>query len=204
MDELCIDVSKYGTDNGTNLQVIGYSGNNAQRFFLYEADGAYLFRPACSDLVFDMEGYPALATESYNLATYLLDDYFDNKLFAVLMGTEETTEETTTEAPTTETTATEAPTTETTEDIIPETRSTEPTNAPTVSDRLYGDVTDDGVVDIMDVITLNQYLLGSGTMTNTGKKNADVNGDTFLDTTDSLNILKLVVEILKPEDFPLQ
>ncbi len=117
-----------------------------------------------------------------------------------------TTEPPTTEAPVTEAPTTELPTTEpltepSTEEKIPD---TPPVTEPPVSDRLYGDTTDDGVVDIMDVITLNKYLLGSGTMTNTGKKNADVNGDTFLDTTDSLNILKLVVEILKPEDFPLQ
>ncbi len=107
-----------------------------------------------------------------------------------------------TDPPTEHTTA--APTTE----AIPETPAPITTEAipetpvPVVN-RLYGDVSDDGNVDIMDVIQLNQYLLGSGSITNTGKKNADVNGDLILDTTDSLNILKLVVELYTQADFPL-
>jgi hypothetical protein len=71
------------------------------------------------------------------------------------------------------------------------------------SKTMYGDANEDGVVDIMDVIYTNKYLLGSGKMSAQGKVNADVdiNG---LDSNDSLNILKCVVEIIKQTDFPIK
>ncbi|MBQ4465240.1 MAG: dockerin type I repeat-containing protein, partial [Oscillospiraceae bacterium] len=53
----------------------------------------------------------------------------------------------------------------------------------------------DKVVDIMDVITLNKYLLGAATLDDKGKLNADVDNSKEIDTTDSLNILKCVVEL---------
>ncbi len=66
----------------------------------------------------------------------------------------------------------------------------------------YGDVNEDGSVDILDVIALNRYLLGSGKLTGQGKLNADVVADDTLDTTDSLTILKCVVELIKLSDLP--
>ena len=107
-------------------------------------------------------------------------------------------------APVTPTEApTEKPTAAPTEEQIPDTLP--PTEAPTpsVPTRYYGDTNDDGEIDIMDVITLNKYLLGTGNMTKTGKRNSDTNADNILDTTDSLNILKLVVEMFTQADFPI-
>ena len=48
----------------------------------------------------------------------------------------------------------------------------------------------------MDVIALNKYLLGISSLTDAQKENADVDRSGKLDTTDSLNILKFVVELL--------
>ncbi len=70
----------------------------------------------------------------------------------------------------------------------------EPTNAP--ENVLYGDVNLDGMVDIMDVIALNRFLLGSGTLDKNAKSSADVDLNNQIDSTDSLNILKRVVEII--------
>ncbi len=61
---------------------------------------------------------------------------------------------------------------------------------------LYGDVNCDKEVDILDVIMLNRYLLGSGEVTAQGLRNADVDISGETDTTDSLNILKRVVKLL--------
>ena len=61
---------------------------------------------------------------------------------------------------------------------------------------LYGDVNDDGEVDIMDVIALNKFLLGSTTLEADAKKRADVDLNETLDSTDSLNILKYVVNLV--------
>lgn len=82
-----------------------------------------------------------------------------------------------------------------------------PTNPTTPSDPgkvLWGDANVDGEVDILDVIATNKYLLGSGTLTDQGKINADVDQANGVDTTDSLNILKLVVKMLTQADMPIK
>lgn len=67
----------------------------------------------------------------------------------------------------------------------------------------YGDVNVDGQVDILDVIKLNKYLLGSDTLSDQGKINADVDVKDGIDTTDSLNILKCVVKMIDQSEFPV-
>ncbi len=56
-----------------------------------------------------------------------------------------------------------------------------------------GDVTLDGNVDILDVITLNKAILGKETLTTLQNKAADVNRDNKIDASDALEILKQVV-----------
>ena len=68
----------------------------------------------------------------------------------------------------------------------------------------YGDVNLDGAVDILDVIKLNKFLLGAGTLEDAARANADVDASGSLDSTDSLNILKAVVELLSTKDFPIR
>ena len=70
------------------------------------------------------------------------------------------------------------------------------TAAPGGSTGRCGDVNGDGTVDIMDVIALNKFLLGSSTLDTTAKTRADADRNGELDSTDSLNILKYVVEII--------
>jgi len=69
-----------------------------------------------------------------------------------------------------------------------------PTTAPEAA--VYGDVNCDGKVDILDVIKLNKFLLGSATLDSTASRNADVDLNQNVDATDSLNILKFVVELI--------
>ena len=75
----------------------------------------------------------------------------------------------------------------------------EPTD-PTGNDKIiirWGDVNEDGAVTILDVITLNKSLMVGEKLTEQGKINANVdNKGDAPDETDSLNILKYVVEIL--------
>ena len=97
----------------------------------------------------------------------------------------EPTEETTTEP-------TEPPTTEPIPEpteIIPE-PSTEPAPEPVVN---YGDVDNDGDVDIVDVLRLNQYLLSLTKIDEAGIKNADVNHNGTLEDADAMTILKSLV-----------
>ena len=55
----------------------------------------------------------------------------------------------------------------------------------------------------MDVIALNKFLLGSAALTEEGRNNADVDRQGGVDSTDSLNILKLVVELLTQAEMPV-
>lgn len=65
---------------------------------------------------------------------------------------------------------------------------------------VLGDLDGSGSVDIMDVILVNKYLLGSASFTEADKAAADVDGNGEVDSTDSLNILKRVVEIITSFD----
>ncbi len=83
-----------------------------------------------------------------------------------------------------------------------DTPTEEPTDAPTedpTSDCVpleTGDVNGDLEIDIMDVIALNKYLLGSAELDDKQKEAADVDVNGKIDSTDSLNVLKYVVEII--------
>lgn len=63
-------------------------------------------------------------------------------------------------------------------------------------DVLYGDADCSGAVDILDVIVVNKNLLGAGSLSTQGKKNADVNLDGKPGTDDALAILKYVVKVI--------
>ena len=103
-----------------------------------------------------------------------------------------------TDPPSEETTApTEATTAASEEtDVSSETAFDTSGEHPALADAACGDVNQDNAVDIMDVIALNKFLLGSGSLDDQGQKNADVDLNEQLDSTDSLNILKKVVEII--------
>ncbi len=74
--------------------------------------------------------------------------------------------------------------------------STEPSSDEPGTECLYGDVNVDGVVNIADVILLNRSMLGDAELNDDGKDNGDVDDNGMLEATDSLNILKYVVELL--------
>ena len=92
--------------------------------------------------------------------------------------------------PTTAATTAATTTTTVTTTTVPST-PTEPGNV------VYGDVDVDGDVDIMDVIMINKSILGSASLSDQGRKNADVDRNGNIDTTDALNILKNVVKLVQ-------
>ncbi len=83
-----------------------------------------------------------------------------------------TTVEEPTEEPTTE------PTTETTEDVV------------------YGDANEDGVPSVVDVILINQFYMKTASLEGQGFTNADVDRDGDVDLTDSLNVLKSLIDLV--------
>ena len=94
---------------------------------------------------------------------------------------------------------TDKPTDQPTEEPTDEPSETPSEDLPAVTK--YGDVVVDDVVDIIDVIALNKYLLGVNKLEAQSKANADVDNSGKLDSTDSLNILKNVVELI---DLPVK
>ncbi|MBQ7013448.1 MAG: DUF5620 domain-containing protein [Oscillospiraceae bacterium] len=71
--------------------------------------------------------------------------------------------------------------------------TTEPTTEPLVAN--YGDVNVDGNVSIVDVIFLNKHLMGNQKLTEQGELNADVDINGEVESGDSLNILKSLVDL---------
>lgn len=95
---------------------------------------------------------------------------------------------------------TDDPTEETTEEPTVEPTVEETTEAPTdepVGEAVYGDVDDNGKVEILDVIALSKSLMGSGTLTTQGAANADVDQNGAINTTDALNIMKYLVKLIE-------
>ena len=60
----------------------------------------------------------------------------------------------------------------------------------------------DGAIDILDVIALNKFLLGGSKLDTDAQKRSDSDGNSKLESADSLNILKYVLEIIK--DLPIK
>jgi endoglucanase len=61
---------------------------------------------------------------------------------------------------------------------------------------LWGDVNVDGIVDIRDVTTLNQYLIKAVDLTGQGKLNADVINDGAVDVSDLGQIKKYILKLI--------
>lgn len=85
-------------------------------------------------------------------------------------------------------------------DTNPTTEAEEQTTTEAI-DFFAGDVTMDGNVDILDVITLNKAILGKETLSKLQNKLADVNRDGKIDSSDALAVLKQIVGI--PEEITI-
>lgn len=66
-------------------------------------------------------------------------------------------------------------------------------NSPETKSRQKGDVNADGTVDIIDVLTVNQALLGINELSETALEFADVDGNGEMNDTDAMMILKSLV-----------
>ena len=59
-----------------------------------------------------------------------------------------------------------------------------------------GDVTQDGKIDILDVITINRSIVGKESLTPIQKKAADMDGDGIPSATDSMTIMRMIVGLI--------
>ncbi|MDE5737096.1 MAG: beta-mannosidase [Oscillospiraceae bacterium] len=84
-----------------------------------------------------------------------------------------------------------------TEPTTDSTSETGDTTEPTSTDEIiYGDVDENGLVDVLDIIKLNKSVLGQSKLTNTQWKCADVDLNGKVDMIDSLNIMKHIVKLI--------
>ncbi|MBR0485476.1 MAG: glycoside hydrolase family 9 protein [Oscillospiraceae bacterium] len=81
---------------------------------------------------------------------------------------------------------------------------TPPEGSETVSEPVWGDADCSGEADILDVIVVNKAILGKEEISAQGMMNADINQNSIPDSTDSLNIMKLIVGLLKAENCPVK
>ena len=98
-----------------------------------------------------------------------------------------------------------------TPEVKPDDPQTEtPTSAPEQGESgdpskvLWGDADLSDAVDIMDVIRVNKVLVGAAKLEGQGLLNADVNVSGDIDSSDSLNVLKLALGVLKQSDMPVK
>ena len=188
-----LDVFEISKAAGANISLWNYWGGDGQKWVLIPAEMKALPEE------------PDATTEPKTTTTEPKQTTTEPKTTTIEPKTTTTEPKTTTTEPKTTTTESKTTTTEpkqtTTE---PKTTTTEPIPEKPDNSPLYGDANCDGEVDIMDVIALNKYLLGSGALSAQGKLNADVDANDSIDTTDSLNILKCVVSLIEHSKFPLK
>ena len=72
-DNTAMDVTNYGASgNGTNVQTFKDWDSTAQVFYIYYINQSYVFRPACSDVVLDLNGITSnlqIWSSGFNLNT---------------------------------------------------------------------------------------------------------------------------------------
>ena len=66
-DDRCMEVHNFESANGTNVEMNGWNGNTAQRWFIYGSSGAYKLKAACGENALDMKGRPEVAMDGTNL-----------------------------------------------------------------------------------------------------------------------------------------
>ncbi|SFX83337.1 RICIN domain-containing protein [Ruminococcus sp. XPD3002] len=78
-DDLSMDVYAASTDNATNIQMMPYVGNTAQKFWIYSFNGAYYIRPQCTEYPFTIN-----RQNNDNLEVWYFDPTFTNKRFDII------------------------------------------------------------------------------------------------------------------------
>lgn len=80
---------------------------------------------------------------------------------------------------------------------------TTPTESQT-DEIVWGDADENGKINVVDVVTVNKAILNVQPLSDKGLKNADINQNGKPDSSDALNIMKLALNLLKPEDCPIK
>lgn len=77
----CMDVANADSYSGTNVQIHEDNDTNAQRWYIYEVNGKYVFRPACSiDCVLNVAGGATADSTNIEISTYAASE---SQLFTI-------------------------------------------------------------------------------------------------------------------------
>ena len=139
-----------------------------------------------ADTTTKQKGTSYIAEATFSLCHYLEDKYELVKIVKAdgsMWGSQDTTTQTT----------------EPTESTEPVVIAPGTPTVPGYPNIVLGDATDDGKTDIMDVIRMNKFLLGAGRLSESGHIAVDFNKN-GADSTDALNLLKYIVNILTAKD----
>lgn len=71
-DNNVLDVTNFGTTNGTNVAVCGSNNSTAQRWYIYGSSGAYHLKAKCGDLALDVNG--GVKTDGTNIQMWEWND----------------------------------------------------------------------------------------------------------------------------------
>lgn len=66
-DKRCMEVHNFESANGTNVEMNGWNGNTAQRWFIYGSSGQYKLKAACGNNALDLRGGSQEAIDGSNL-----------------------------------------------------------------------------------------------------------------------------------------
>ncbi len=175
-----LTVQDASAENGKDIYLSDLTGDISQKFSLYaNQDGSYSVLTAASEKSACFDVYGISQDVGANICQW---NYWGGAGQSWVLTPLEA------ESPDNQEPSTE----ETTETTEPE---TEPEKT------VYGDVNEDGSINIMDIILLNKAIYGKAVLTEQGQKNADVDNSGRPDSSDSLNIMKYIVKLLK--EFPV-
>jgi len=163
--------------NGGNIAIVPYSSKDSMMLFKFSKnpDGSYMIMTRASKDVCFVEIASASTNSGANVQQWENTNHNCQKWNTM---TETTTVATTTTATTTTTTVTET-----------ESQSESETKTETV----FGDVNQDNSVSVLDIITLQKYLLKSGTLSKDQSQQADLNQDGKINIYDLILLKKALL-----------
>ena len=157
-----------GSANGSNIDIVTYSSKDSSMLFRFtkNLDGSFGIVTHASKDACLVEVANASTDSGANVQQYAVTNHSCQKWNLL---TEEMPTEAPTEAPT------QAPT---------EAPTQAPTEAPTQPPVIAGDITNDGVTDLLDLVTLQKWLVRIEGTTLANSEAADLNGDGRINVID--------------------
>ena len=178
-DGLAMTVENNSADDGANIFLSEYKGDNSQKFTLFcNDDGSYALLSVASGNKSCADVYGISLEAGANICQWNYWGGDGQKFILEPTYTEEEVEPT-------------EPTEPTTEPTEPTTEPTEPTTEEPEK-LLVGDVNDDGEITVADIVMLQKWLVNLGDITNSDK--ADVDRNNVINVFDAVMLKKIILD----------